>query len=189
MVSGHKATTFNIPLCPYLEISLLVHLPIPHTPSLPHDSRSRVSLSSLAGSISSKLGGLAPRRVSSGGGLAPRRVSSGGGHTAEEVVDLMREREERSSSPSSRGVCVCSLMSCRCRVEETTVEPPNKGHYGANNLSFVEGRLYLGGSLVGGSTVLQYRIAGVLSCMLCEHSINQDTATCIRALSHSIREQ
>jgi ribose 5-phosphate isomerase len=29
-------------------------------------------------------------------------VSSGGGHTAEEVVDLMREREERSSSPSSR---------------------------------------------------------------------------------------
>ena len=52
-------------------------------PPLTH--RSRVSLSSLASTISLKLN--------------PRRVSSGG-HTIEEVTDLVKER---STSPSSEG--------------------------------------------------------------------------------------
>ena len=62
-----------------------------------------MSLSSLAGSISSRLGGLNPAR----------RVSSGG-HTTEEVADLMTEGEGQGSGSSSEGettvAAVCVLF-------------------------------------------------------------------------------
>ena len=76
----------------------------------------------------------------------------------EEYISDLNPLEYKNIAISVIGRIAKCTMSYMCKPYAYTVEPPNNGHIGSGNFvhALLGGCPYLGGSIMGGSTVYMY---------------------------------